>query len=47
MKTIITIIAIALTYVALAGSGIKCSNCKGSGWDGKFKCVSCGGDGEY
>ena len=47
MKTIIIIVTAALAAIALAGTGIKCVTCKGTGWDGAFKCTSCGGDGEY
>ena len=46
MKTIIIIVTAALAAIALAGTGIKCVTCKGTGWDGAFKCTSCGGDGD-
>jgi hypothetical protein len=47
MKTIIIIVTAAITAIAIAGTGIKCRTCKGTGWDGSFKCTPCGGDGEY
>lgn len=47
MKTTIIIVTTILTAIALAGTGIKCVTCKGTGWDGSFKCTACGGDGEY
>lgn len=46
MKQIAIIIAATLTTAALALAGIKCYKCKGSGWDGNFRCLPCGGDGE-
>lgn len=45
--SIAIIVTAALAAIAIAGTGIKCRTCKGSGWDGNFKCTSCGGDGEY
>jgi DnaJ-class molecular chaperone len=45
--SIAIIVTAALAALAMAQTGIKCRNCKGSGWDGNFKCTNCGGDGEY
>ena len=39
-----TIATIVLASAAYAGA--KCIVCKGSGWQGNYRCASCGGDGE-
>lgn len=45
LKLKIAIITIIAAGIAIA-AGIKCNNCKGTGWSGSFKCTPCGGDGE-
>lgn len=47
MKRILIIAAAVLAAASIAyAAGIKCYKCKGTGWDGSFKCLVCGGDGE-
>jgi len=46
-KTIVFIVTAALAAFAIAGTGIKCRSCNGTGWNGNLKCGCCGGDGEY
>ena len=43
-KLIIASIIAAITATAYAGA--KCIQCKGTGWNGSYRCASCGGDGE-
>ncbi len=46
MKTKIVMIVAALTIAAVAGSGMMCNLCSGTGWRNGLKCIHCGGDGE-
>lgn len=41
-------VAIALAFICggISVAGTKCWKCNGTGWDGRFKCSTCGGDEE-
>ncbi len=45
-KMIVAAVVTALLCVGVALAGTKCWKCSGTGWDGRFKCSTCGGDGE-
>ena len=46
MKKIVIIAISAACAVATAYAGMKCWQCKGTGWNKDLKCLTCGGDGE-
>lgn len=46
MKKIVIIAVSTACAIATAYAGMKCWNCKGTGWDKNLRCGTCGGDGE-
>ncbi len=45
-KVLIAIASLLTVTSAIAGSGLMCRMCNGSGWRNGSKCIHCGGDGE-
>ena len=43
-KTLLIILGLTLAGIALA-AGVKCIHCNGTGWQGRYPCPYCGGDG--